>query len=318
MADSATFSTPEAGDEDTGEDLGGLDDRLASPRSDEAPKPKQGGNPKSDGQGKEHEVLNMATPGNAYELLQDKIQKEARLEPKLRGAEFKEVTLDYFLGHKKTTEDHDLWRECFMHEEIMAILKRRFNALNPHKKGEAEYEAVNKEVTKKAAEAAKADGKYIMIEREFQILYRYTQEIDEDGRTQEDIDKITITKYPKLSRLELELQAAENYIANKWGTPRKQPLEKRAEECKSKEQITNQNPVLNWSELLKELETPNVSVDTIGKAVRRSISKGHKKVSTPWAIGGCASGYQIVEDQVKDRKERPTPTSCKYQKIALD
>jgi len=30
VTDSATFTTPEAGDEETGEDLGGLDDLLAS------------------------------------------------------------------------------------------------------------------------------------------------------------------------------------------------------------------------------------------------------------------------------------------------
>ena len=205
-----------------------------------------------------------------------------------------------------------------MHEEMLAILNRRFNALNPHKKGEAGYKSANKEVAKKAVESANADSKYIMTDREFQILYRYTQEIDEDGRTQEEIDKTTITKFPNLSRLDLEVQAAENYIATKWGIARKQSSEKEAEESKSKERITNQNPVLNWSELLKELESPNVSADTIGKAVGRSISKGHKRVSTPWAIGGCASRYQIVDDPVKDNKERPTPASCKYQKVAID
>jgi hypothetical protein len=306
VADSATLSTPDAGDEDTGEDLGGKDDLLASQRSDEAPKPKQGRNPKSDGQGKEHEVLNMATPGNAYEHLQDKIQKEARLEPKLRGAEFKQATLDYFLEHKKTTEDHDLWRECFMHEEMLAILNRRFYALNPHKKGEAEYEAVL---------AGRFDD---MPDREFPILHRYTQETDEDGRTQEDIDKITTTKYPNLSRLELELQAAENYIATKWGIPRKQSSEKKAEESKSRKPITNQNPVLSWSELLKELETPNVSANTISRAVGRSIRKGQKKGSPPWTIGGCASEYQIVDNPLRDNKELPTASTCKYQKVAKD
>ncbi len=35
--DSATFTIPESDDEETGEDLGGPDDLLASLRSDEAP-----------------------------------------------------------------------------------------------------------------------------------------------------------------------------------------------------------------------------------------------------------------------------------------
>ena len=42
MTDSATFTIPEADDEDLGEDLGGLDDLLASVRAEEAPKPKRG------------------------------------------------------------------------------------------------------------------------------------------------------------------------------------------------------------------------------------------------------------------------------------
>jgi hypothetical protein len=36
VTDSATFTTPEAGDEETGEDLGGLDDLLASLKSTKA------------------------------------------------------------------------------------------------------------------------------------------------------------------------------------------------------------------------------------------------------------------------------------------
>ena len=49
MTDSATFITPEADDEEAGEDLGGLDDLLASVRSDEETKPKRGRKPKSNG-----------------------------------------------------------------------------------------------------------------------------------------------------------------------------------------------------------------------------------------------------------------------------
>jgi len=41
LTDSATFSTREADDEETGEDPGGLDDLLASLRSDDEPAPKR-------------------------------------------------------------------------------------------------------------------------------------------------------------------------------------------------------------------------------------------------------------------------------------
>jgi len=42
VTDSATFTTPENEDEDSGEDLGGLDDLLASVRSEEATATKRG------------------------------------------------------------------------------------------------------------------------------------------------------------------------------------------------------------------------------------------------------------------------------------
>ena len=49
MTDSATSALLEDDDEGTGEDLGGLDDLLASLRSDEAPAPKKGRKPKGNG-----------------------------------------------------------------------------------------------------------------------------------------------------------------------------------------------------------------------------------------------------------------------------
>ena len=64
--------------------------------------------------------------------------------------------------------------------------------------------------------------------------------------------------------------------------------------------------------------TPNVPCDTIRNAVNRSIDDGHKKVCLPWAIGGCASEYQIVNYQIKDKKLHPTPVTCKYQKIVIN
>ena len=51
MTDSATFTTPEAGDEEMCEELGSLDYLLASTRSDEEPTPKRGRKPKGSGIG---------------------------------------------------------------------------------------------------------------------------------------------------------------------------------------------------------------------------------------------------------------------------
>ena len=51
MTNPATFTTPEADDDDTGEDLGDLDDLLESVRSEEEPAPKRGRKPKGNGNG---------------------------------------------------------------------------------------------------------------------------------------------------------------------------------------------------------------------------------------------------------------------------
>jgi type I restriction enzyme M protein len=49
VTDSAEFAALQVDEEDTGEDLGGLDDLLASLRYDDAPKPKRGRKPKGNG-----------------------------------------------------------------------------------------------------------------------------------------------------------------------------------------------------------------------------------------------------------------------------
>ncbi len=248
----------------------------------------------------------MTTPSNAFELLQDEIQKEAKLESKHRSIEYRKETLEYFLEHQKTTADHDLWRECFMHEGMLVILNQRFDALNPHKKGEVEYES------------ALAGSFNDMPDKKFQILYGYTQEVDENWGSQEEIDKATTTKQPNISRLELEVQAAEKYIVATWGIAKKQPSRIDAEERKSRKPVANLNPVLNWEELKEELGSPNISVNSINKNVERNVKRCYKKVCLPWAIGGCVSEYQIVGHQLKDGIDHPTPDSCKYQKISLD
>ena len=62
MTDSATFTTPEDDDEETGEDLGGLDDLLASLRSDDEPAPKRGrGRAKKEAPAKDFKAVLWAT-----------------------------------------------------------------------------------------------------------------------------------------------------------------------------------------------------------------------------------------------------------------
>ena len=67
MNDSVTFTTHEAGDEEAVEDLGGLDDLLASVRSEEEAAPKRGrGKAKKEAPAKDfkavREKCKMSTP----------------------------------------------------------------------------------------------------------------------------------------------------------------------------------------------------------------------------------------------------------------
>ena len=65
MTDSETFTTPEADEEETGEDLGGLDDLLASLRSDEEAKPKRGrGRAKKEAPAKDFKAVLGQLPTN--------------------------------------------------------------------------------------------------------------------------------------------------------------------------------------------------------------------------------------------------------------
>ncbi len=67
-------------------------------------------------------------------------------------------------------------------------------------------------------------------------------------------------------------------------------------------------------QLQKELEKDHHIPGTIGKAIKRSIDKNFDKTGLPWAIGGCASEYEIVDYAFRRNKENPTPAHCKYQK----
>jgi type I restriction enzyme M protein len=95
VTDSATFSTPEADDEETGEDLGGLDDLLASLRSDEAPKPKRGRKPKAGGNGVTPEPIFQIGQKLTLSQLEGFLWKSADI---LRGSMDASEFKDYIFG----------------------------------------------------------------------------------------------------------------------------------------------------------------------------------------------------------------------------
>jgi hypothetical protein len=250
-----------------------------------------------------HDNPKMETNKKTYELLLKEIYAELNTEPNDRKAEYTQYTLDYFLKHDRTTEDHDLWRECYMHEELLGIMDRRFMALNPHFKRQSKIMAALKDVK--------------LNKDKWKIIYEYEQEVDEEGRTQKEIDAGTKLRYPSINRRELEIQAAENYINAKWKTMRRiQALEKEPEE-EYQINIDNPNPVLNWksyeSQVVNELNNHTKE----WHAVKRAIIKYYNKQPLPWPIRERESEYQIVDYSINGQKGYPTPSYCKYQKIQL-
>lgn len=118
----------------------------------------------------------MTNPNETFEALRHELLKEAGMEPKGRSREYENLTLEYFLEHGRKTEDHDLWRECYILEEMLAIMDRRFMVLNPHKTREQElYQA-----------PAGANGKW--SEEQLSAVLRYEQDVDQDGRSEKEVD----------------------------------------------------------------------------------------------------------------------------------
>lgn len=242
----------------------------------------------------------MTNPKESFESLLRALHNEKGLQPKSRSKEHEELTLQYFLDHGRSTEDHVLWRECHMIEEMIAILNRKYWALNPHKKRQLQAEQL-------ARESA------------FEIGVKYQQEVNEDGRTDKETDNSTTTIYPDTERKDLEIQAAENYLYAIWGITRKQATRKTSQyETTDQGKSQNNNPVLSWEEFKKRLKKDFHTESAITKAAERCIKLHYGKQKDPWLMGQCATGYQIVTPEIRRGKECPTPAFCKYQEISQD
>lgn len=254
-------------------------------------------------EGKSRNCSHMKNSGETFDELLKEISQELKLEPRQRGDEYAELTLKYFLKRGRSSEEHTIWRECHMHEEMSAILSRRFLQLNPHIERQIQIREASEQMV------AKDDQAYAK-------LVEYEQEIDLSGNSQRELDDKAKTKQPKTSRKELELQAAENYIFNKWQT-RSSHADSTTESSIIEKLERNKDiiPEITFAQLKEELEKEHYSQDAIRKAIERAIKDScNKKKKLPWEIGGCASEYQITAVEPKESRTLPTPRSCKYQK----
>jgi hypothetical protein len=246
----------------------------------------------------------MTSPKETFEKLQRELQRENRLQPKERSKKHKELTLHLFHKHGRTAEDHDLWRECHMLEEMIAILDRRYLALNQHKKRQLEFKQLSRDP-----------------ETALKIHIEYQQEVDEEGRTAEEIDNSMTTRYPNIERRSLEAQAAENYLSKTWGIQRKQATTPPEQGVQAVKESGNPNPILTYKELRKEFGDADYAA--VKQAVDRAIADGPTEggglptEKQPWPIKGIAYQYQIVEARTREGRSKPTPSVCRYQKIRL-
>jgi hypothetical protein len=243
----------------------------------------------------------MTTPKQTFKNLLDELQRETRLNPKERNKDYKNLTLQLFNEHDRKTEEHELWRECYMIEEMIAILNRRFLALNSHKKKELELNQ---------PQSASS----------FDIFSKYQQEIDDEGRSDEETDNSLATMYPDTERRDLEIQAAENYLSATWGIQRtKQTTTPPVQDVHEEKESNNPNPILTYKELQKEFQDADYAAvkQAVDRAIADGLAKGEglAKEKRPWPMGGIADQYQIVNAGIREGRNKPTPAACKYQKI---
>jgi hypothetical protein len=86
-------------------------------------------------------------------------------------------------------------------------------------------------------------------------------------------------------------------------------------EIQQKVKAKNPYPVIGHTELQTELQKSHNSYEAIKQAVKRAIEEGQETGNPPWPMRGCAAEYRIVKSEIKKGRSKPTPASCKYQKI---
>lgn len=238
----------------------------------------------------------MDKPKEEFIRLRNALTEEVELQPKGRNQDYRGRTLDHFKKHGLSQEDHDLWRESKMLDDMLRIMDCRFNALNPH--------------------ALRI--KTMERETDWNSLYAYTEEVDDTGKTLAQIDAERKVLYPAVDRQSLELLAAERFTNARCNAEKKtEPITPGKREISASGEDPNKNPMLTYKRLVEEWKSKHAhyTQGAIQKAIERSIKENINQRDCPWPIDGCGSGYEIAKAPPRKGKEHPTPASCLYRRI---
>jgi hypothetical protein len=148
-------------------------------------------------------IDHTAKGGDAYEHLRDLLLKEQTLQPWERDNSRAKETANMFRAHGEGSAEHEMWRESKMLGSMLEILTNRHAALNPQLASQREAGAC----------------------KDFAPQYSYSQEVDDEGKSQEERDLSRPLLYPDLDRYNVELQAAEAHLTNKDRKRQSEPVE---------------------------------------------------------------------------------------------
>jgi hypothetical protein len=194
----------------------------------------------------------MTDAADRFDSLMSELLREKQLQPNQRSNDFFHATLTIFGKNGIGIAEYEAWRESKMLTSMISVLTRRHEDLNPHLASQREEANL----------------------RTFELQYSYSQDINELGMTQLEIDKSYPTLYPNLDRQKLEAIAAEEYIAERDEIKQTGRDESKDEEAESRPrtQATNTHRVEVEGEELSEQALAN----RVGKPFKTVQSAGNK------------------------------------------
>ena len=231
-------------------------------------------------------------PLEAFNELQAQLKEEGMLEPKERNNEHEDETLKAFIAAGATSEEHEEWRRLLLIEDLIEIHRKVFYGRNPH-------------LQRRERKANSTDP----YER-----YYYFEETDSTGKTEEQKDKEQETRHTGVTRLRLELLAAERHL-KRIGLQGRKQASGRGGEQNTKQKT---NPHLRYEQLRKELLKGHNSTEAIKKAAEVSVTKALGQ-ELPFPMVQCAKGYQVVEiGPTRTKSGNPSKNDCVYQRIGAN
>lgn len=235
----------------------------------------------------------------AYEAIERELSREIRKDLGKRCKKSFEATLEIFMNAGLSKLQHQNWRDTELLVTALTVHEERFEALNP--------ESALKKWYLQMLESKNNEG-----------IFAYEQEIDDTGKTHEDLVNEWIPKYPFHTRRDLEIWAAEKYVI-------RQAMRKEDSHARSHTEINfaettnafNPNPRLTFNELVKALNA-ETQRESVRKACARCISRTIEGVlPQPISKGdnSIVSDYQLIDrGEEKTKQGLPRVGDCKYQK----